>query len=124
MKNIIIFLFISLIIPLFASAEGGGAPFLPTWKLMSQRDREQFVAGYIQGWRDASSFTDIAIQYVQESPNEALDSLIQLRKVYEVKDLRPALMSEAINDFFKDSSNENAPLSQAVSYAKQVTTGN
>lgn len=98
-------------------------PFYPTWKLLSPAEKQQFVAGYIQGWKDAERVTDVAISYVKENPGKAVDGLERIRSLYDLGDLRPALLASAIDEFYRDPDNLNGGLSQAVSAAKRAVSG-
>src|SRR5262245_7133347 len=65
------------------------ASFLPIWKLLSPAEKQQFVAGYVQGWADAARVTDIAIDYVREHPQEAISGLEHIRALYRIQNLKP-----------------------------------
>lgn len=98
---------------------GGGAPaFLPVWKLMSGQEKLQFIAGYIQGWKDAAKVTDIAIDYVKSNPTEAVDGLERIRRLYGLSGVRPSQIVDEVDDFYSDPDNMNSPLSVAVTAAK------
>ena len=99
------------------------SPFYPTWKLLSSAEKQQFVAGYIQGWRDAGRVTDVAIAYIRENPGKAIEGLEQVRSLYDLSDLKPAILASAVDEFFRDPENKDAGLSQAVSAAKHAVSG-
>ena len=99
------------------------SPFFPTWKLLNSAEKQQFVAGYIQGWKDASMVTEITINYVRENPDKAVEGLQKVKNLYNMGDLKPALMVTAIDAFFSDPMNQGAGLSQAVSAAKVALSG-
>ncbi|MBX7145621.1 MAG: hypothetical protein K1X79_14310 [Oligoflexia bacterium] len=92
--------------------------FLPIWKLLNNQEKQQFISGYLHGWQDAAKVTDIAIGYVRENPQKAVEGLQSIRSVYEVGDLRPADIAQQIERFFADSSNKDASLSKAISFAR------
>ena len=94
--------------------------FYPTWKLLGSREKEQFVAGYIQGWKDAAQVTDIAISYVRDNPGKAIEGLEQVKGLYDVRDLRPGMLAGAIDNFYAKPENQGAALSLAVSAAKSA----
>lgn len=94
-------------------------PFLPTWKLLSPEAKEQFIAGYLQGWRDAEKVTDIATQYVKENPQKALEGLEKIRALYDMSAYKSSAIVEHIDLFYKDPSNASSSLSKAVSGARQ-----
>ncbi len=102
-----------------SAAEDGPAPFLPSWKLMSEAQRSQFIAGYLQGRRDASQVTDIAIEYIRERPAEAVSGLQKLKGLYDVSNLDPLAVSREVDLFYRDPTNSGAGLSLALSFAKQ-----
>lgn len=97
--------------------------FYPTWKLLGSKEKEQFVAGYIQGWKDAAQVTDIAISFVQDNPGKAVEGLEQVKGLYDVRDIRPGLLAGAIDDFYSRPENQGAALSLAVSAAKSSLGG-
>lgn len=101
-----------------AIADSTQEGFLPTWKLLNQQEKQQFIAGYLHGWQDAAKVTDIAISYVRDNPGKAVEGLQSIRSVYDVGELRPADITDQIDRFFKDSANTTASLSKAISFAR------
>ena len=93
----------------------GPAPFYPVWRLLSQEQKSQYLAGYVQGWKDASKVTDIAIQYVKENPQEAVSGLQKLKVLYDLSDVSPSLLVSQIDRFFIDPKHQSASLSLAIS---------
>jgi len=92
--------------------------FLPIWKLLSRPEKLQFIAGYIQGWRDAAKVTDIAISFVRENPQQAVEGMERVRALYELSDLKPDLVVNQLDQFYADPDNRQAPLSRAISAAR------
>jgi hypothetical protein len=99
-------------------AEGQVESFLPTWKLMSDEEKQQFIAGYLQGWRDAAKVTDIAISFVKSNPQRAIASLEGIKELYNIREIRPSEVTQEIDLFYADPSNSNAPLSKAITAAR------
>ena len=95
------------------------ASFLPTWKLLSPEAKEQFIAGYLQGWKDAEQVTIIATQYVKENPQKALEGLEKIRALYDMSSLTSSAIAKEIDQFYQNPSNGSAGLAKAVSVAKQ-----
>lgn len=91
--------------------------FLPTWKLLSNKDKQQFIAGYLQGLRDAQKITSIASGFVRDNPEKAIDALERLEGLYETK-VPPGRLVEGIDAFYSDSMNMDASLSVAVNSLK------
>jgi len=104
-------------------ADDNAPAFYPTWKLLSPAEKQQFVAGYILGWKDAARVTDIVITYVKENPAKAVEGLEQIKGLYNLGDIKPGLMASAVDEFFNSPENKNAGLSQAVSAAKRAIAG-
>ena len=100
------------------AVEEDGTPFLPTWKLLPDEAKRQFVAGYLHGWSDAAKVTDIAIDYVTGNPDEALDGLKRLKQLYNISGVQAEQLSEGISQFYTDPENAGAPLSKAVTAAR------
>jgi hypothetical protein len=92
--------------------------FLPTWKLMNDDEKQQFIAGYLQGWRDAASVTDIAISFVKNNPASAVESLEKVKELYDIREIRPSDVTQEIDLFYSDPTNSNAPLSKAITAAR------
>jgi len=78
----------------------------------------QFVAGYVQGWKDASKVTDIAIGFVRDNPNEAVSGLEKLKSLYDLSDVSPSLITTQLDGFFARTENQSASLSLAISTAR------
>ena len=94
------------------------ASFLPTWKLLNPQEKQQFMAGYLYGWRDAAKVTDIAIGYVKENPQKAVEGLESIRSLYDVSGFNSSSVAHEVDAFFQDSDNRDASLTAAISYAK------
>jgi hypothetical protein len=99
-------------------ADDDKTAFLPTWKLLNPQEKQQFMAGYLYGWRDASKVTDIALNYVKENPDKAVEGLESIRALYDVSKLNSGGVVREIDGFFQDSDNHDATLMAAISYAK------
>ena len=54
----------------------------------------------VQGWRDAASVTDVAIAYVREQPQNAVEVLEKIRRLYESSTMPDALVPR-IDEFYK-----------------------
>jgi len=94
--------------------------FYPIWKLLNLEQKQQFVAGYLHGWRDAALVTDIAIQYVRKNPQKAVSSLEGVKELYNLRSVRSADLVEKIDEFYSDPENLSAPLSRAVTSARAL----
>jgi len=92
--------------------------FYPTWKLLSIQERQQFVAGYLFGWKDAAKVTDVVLDYVKENPTKAVEGLEKAKSLYSVQALRPAEIAREVDLFFQASENKEASLSRAMSFAR------
>jgi hypothetical protein len=101
-----------------ALADDDKTSFLPTWKLLNPQEKQQFMAGYLFGWRDAAKVTEIAIGYVRENPQKALEGLESIRSLYDVSKVNSSAMAHEVDTFFQDSDNRDASLMAAISYAK------
>lgn len=111
----------SLSIPL-AHADNE-SPFLPTWKHLSTDEKKQFIAGYIFGWKDAAQVTAIATEFIKSNPQKAVESLQSVERIYSMSELDPAQVAKAIDLFFSMPENSGAPLSKAVTAARQGLGG-
>jgi hypothetical protein len=96
---------------------GRSVSFLPVWKLMTREQKQEFIAGYVWGWRDAAKVTEIAISYIKENPREAIEGLERVKALYDLSELKPGLLVEALDRFYANPENRNASLSRAVSAA-------
>jgi hypothetical protein len=92
--------------------------FLPTWKLLNKEGKQQFMAGYLQGWRAASRVTELATDYIRENPDNAVSSLESLSSVYEASSLPPDTLVMLIDQYYSDPANQSASLSMAVTAAR------
>lgn len=93
---------------------GTEASFLPTWKLLRNEGKQQFIAGYLFGWRDAKKVTDIAIEYVKDNPSDALNGLERIRGLYDMEGLTSESVVRELDDYFSKSEGKDATLSQAI----------
>ena len=89
-------------------------PFLPTWKLLNQEQKVQFVAGYLYGWTDARRVIDVALDYVRQNPKDAVSGLEKIRALYDMGGLKADTVAREIDSFYSDSQTKEASLSQAI----------
>jgi hypothetical protein len=104
-----------------ALTEGTSAPepsFSPTWKLLRNDAKQQFIAGYLFGWRDAKRVTEVAIEYVRENPSEAVSGLERIRGLYNMEGITAESMVRELDTFFSESEGKDATLSQAITAAR------
>lgn len=106
------------LLPLSDCRADGSDAFFPTWKLLSNQEKQHFVSGYVQGWMDAQKVTNIAIEFIKENPNKAVESLESIRKLYDVSLLKPEGLVREIDRFYSRGENKNASLSMAVTASK------
>jgi hypothetical protein len=93
--------------------------FLPTWKLFrTNESKQQFVAGYISGFRDAARVTDAAIEYARDNPNNAVSGLEKVKGIYEMEGLTAESLVAKLDEFFSEPDGKNATLSQAMVAAR------
>jgi len=103
------------------SAESNAGPeasFAPTWKLLRAEAKQQFVSGYLFGWRDAAKVTDLAIDYVKQNPAGAVSGLERVREIYDMEGLTSESVVRELDKFFSESEGKDATLSQAITAAK------
>lgn len=116
-KMLLLFVLLSLSWASTAPAEslpGDQSPFLPTWKLLRGDSKQQFVAGYLFGWRDAARVTDVAIEYVQQNPNNAVQSLEKIKGLYDMNDLTADMVVRELDRYFSENDSKDATLPQAI----------
>ena len=85
---------------------------------MSRDQKEQFIAGYLAGWRDSARVTDITIEFAKQNPGRTMESLQTLRSVYAVNELKPESILRSLEHFYSDPKNQSASFSQAFSAVK------
>ena len=88
--------------------------FLPTWKLLGNDGKLQFVAGYLFGWRDAKRAMDVAAEFVKEHPEGAINGLERIRELYDTEGLTPDVVVKELDSFFLEAERRSATLSQAI----------
>lgn len=101
-----------------ADQPASGGTSYATWRLLTNEQKQEFLAGYVQGWRDASQVTDVAIDFVRENPNEAVAGLQRLKKLYEMSDLSPSFLAREVDKFFSEPANHSASFALAISAAR------
>ncbi|MCB0352732.1 MAG: hypothetical protein KDD64_04380 [Bdellovibrionales bacterium] len=93
--------------------------FLPTWKLMSDSQKKTFVSGYLHSLEDAAQVTDLAISHIRENPSQAVESLEQIRRLYDTRHVQADVLVALLDDYYSEPDNKDAPLSRAVSSSTQ-----
>jgi hypothetical protein len=92
--------------------------FSPTWKALRSEEKQQFLAGYIWGWKDAAKVNDITVEYIEKNPQKALEGLRSIRSLYNMTDVKPEELSHLLDEYFANPENQQATLSAAVSAVK------
>ena len=93
--------------------------FLPMWKLFrTNESKQQFVAGYLSGFRDAGRVTDVAIAYAKDNPANAISGLERIKDIYAMEGLTSESMVRALDEFFAEPEGKDATLSQAIIAAR------
>ncbi|RIL09341.1 MAG: hypothetical protein DCC75_06750, partial [Proteobacteria bacterium] len=82
------------------------------------QEKQQFVAGYLEGWRDAAKVTDVVIKYVRDNPDQAVSGLERIRTLYDSSELKPNIVAKEIDEFYKKPENHAATFSAALSAVK------
>lgn len=103
-----------------ASADSSESPFLPTWKLLNNQEKRQFLAGYFYGWQDAHKVTDVAIDFIRDNPKTAVESLQRIQNLYDLSGLDPATATQDLDKFFSDPDHAKATLSGAITALKNA----
>ena len=94
-------------------------PFGPTWELMNRIEKQNFIAGYLYGMKDAATMTRVLGDFVRDNPTAAAESLERLRTIYGgLADGKAPSVVEGIDRFFKNPENRQAPLSRAITGAR------
>lgn len=100
-----------------AYADGGG--FEPVWRMLTRDQKQQFVAGYLNGMRDAAQMTDLLQILVKQNPEAASGSLDRLAQIYQdVGRASPDSIVEGIESFYSNPENSRAQLSAAITAAQ------
>jgi hypothetical protein len=93
--------------------------FLPMWKLFrTNESKQQFVAGYLSGFRDAARVTDVAIAYGKDNPANVMSGLERIKDIYAMEGLTAESMVRALDEFFAEPEGKDATLSQAILAAR------
>jgi ABC-type cobalamin transport system ATPase subunit len=113
-------LFALLAVSIGAKAQGiEDSSFLPVWQLLNREQKQQFLAGYLQAMKDASKMTDVLGTFVKDNPSSAGESLQRLKGIYlNLAQASPDFLTSEIDAFFADPKNKEAPLSRAVTAAR------
>lgn len=101
-----------------ARAQNDEIPFLPIWKMMNTQEKQQFIAGYVQGWRDAQKVTEVAQDYIRENPHDAVEGLEKIKGLYNLSGLKPEMLVKGVDAFYLEPDHSRAGLSRAISAAK------
>lgn len=107
------------------AASGEGASFEPVWRMLTREQKQQFVAGYLHGMRDASQMTELLRDLVKDAPSAAGNagsvegSLDRLSQIYdEMGRASPETLTDGIDGFYANPSNHGAQLSAAITAAQ------
>ena len=118
-RSFLILVCVLIFVPQSSFAETSTDSFFPTWRLLNKQQKQQFIAGYLQGWKDAEKVTEITLDYVRKNPDKAVKGLESVRGLYDLSYLQPDELAHEIDDFYSDPDNHEASFSKAVTAAKQ-----
>ena len=94
-------------------------PFQPVWDLLNKQEKQQFISGYLFGMKDAATMTGVLREFVKENPTSAQESLERIRGIYQDMGAgKPDSIAREIDFFYKDPRNREAPLSRAITAAR------
>jgi hypothetical protein len=118
-RILIVTVSVSLLTALPVRAEIPAAPpFAQTWKLMSSIEKQQFVAGYLFGLRDAARMQDVTLNYIRENPAQAVPGIEKIRDLLAAEGVKPDTMVRLVDEYFGDAKNRNATITMAMSLAR------
>lgn len=92
--------------------------FLPTWKLLNTEQKQQFIAGYLHGWKDAGAVTQVLLEHIEKHPDEAVKSLQTVQSLYDMSSERPSLLAKGVDEFYSDPDNAQSALSKAITASR------
>ncbi len=93
-------------------------PFLPTWRLLTKEQKQQFISGYLQGWKDAGKITDVALEHIRKNPEQAVKALESIQGIYELSHHGPDILAREVDNFYSEPENSQASLSVAISSSR------
>ena len=111
--TIVLFLSLFCWISVYANP-APASPILPTWKLLTGDQKRQFIAGYQQGLRDSEQITGVALEFVEQNPNEAVSALKRVRSLYQAPNVAPEHLVKGLDRYLSDPDNIHATLSSAI----------
>ena len=90
-------------------------PFEPVWHLLNREQKQQFIAAYLHGMRDAATLTSVLEGFLKENPNAGEASVQKLSSLYRAIGTGDAGdLTKKLDRFFNNPNNAQAPLSRAV----------
>ena len=112
-------LLFGLALPAAHADDRGEPPFQPVWELLNRQEKQQFIAGYLFGMRDAATMTGVVREFLRENPTSAPESLDRIKSLYQdMASGKPDALAKEIDAFYKDPANHEAPLSRAITAAR------
>jgi len=96
------------------------SPFLPTWRLLNTDNKQQFISGYQYAWKDAVKIMKIVETYIKQNPKEGAKALESIQTIYDISEMKPDTLVQFINNFYSQPDNNQAPLSKAITAAKNA----
>jgi len=108
-----------LLSPIVHSVSASETSFMPTWRLLSQEQKQTFVAGYLHGWRDARRVAEIVGEHLERNPDQVHKSMQAMQGIYDLSELRPEQIVREIDQFYQEPENARAPLSKAISSSRR-----
>lgn len=93
-------------------------PFAQTWKMMSAVEKQQFVAGYLFGLRDAARMQDVTLAYIRENPAQAISGIERIRDILAADGVQPDRMVQLVDQYFADPKNREGTITMAMSLAR------
>lgn len=120
---VILLCYVLLVATPTAWGQSAAGAFGETWKLLEKEQKLHFVSGYLHGLRDAQRINDIATEYIRSNPKQAGEALEKLRPLYDLATVVPERVVGELDRFYGNPDQSGAPLSIAMSAARNSLLG-
>ena len=95
-------------------------PIYPTWHLMDEAGKKQFLAGYLYGFREARSLGEIAVEYSKSKPQDLEQGLEKLLQHYKLTTLSPDRLAPLLDQYFESPERQQDSLRLAINRLHQL----
>lgn len=91
-------------------------PIYPTWQLMDDDAKRQFLAGYIFGHREARALGEVVVEYLRQNPQADPDDVAGVLEHYRLTSMTSNQLVPLIDQYLKNPEHQKQSLRAIINH--------